>query len=89
MTKIPTALEILVTYYSKDSNNNSIIYPGKAEEAMIEFARIQVKAALEAASKEKPYYSEPEWPHKKVSVTYDVKKLKDDILSAYPEDKII
>ena len=71
--KIPTAYQFLTNF--TDEPDDDTIY-----EAMVEFAKLHVEAALKAASED---------AHTKdVPYTDDVEVDKDSILSAYPLENI-
>lgn len=73
--KIPTAEEIYTDFhFNYKGDENRIL------EAMREFAKLHVKAALKAALEDSPYGSSTDIP------TYE--DIKNAILNAYPETNI-
>lgn len=100
MSKIPTAEELLNSKeYEPDKGISFEDYhgdsvSGTAERAMIEFAKLHVKAALEAAAKEASLRVEETGSNTRYkshfssynNQTYIV--AKDSILNAYPDNLI-
>ena len=93
-----TADEIIEKHYNmdKDEDGNKIFYFWSVKQAMIEFARIKVKQALEAAS-EKAYVEFVNFQDNEIFDYSDVLNdddiganvNKDSILNAYPESNIV
>lgn len=83
MEKIPTAEEFVNQY---DWENSTLDIPS----VLIEFAKLHVEAALEAASeKANLYLHNPGWKHSSDIKTvkchnYDASINRDSILNAYP-----
>ncbi len=84
MEKIPTAEEFLenhleISYFYDDKSGAMVCYADDMQKAMIEFARLHVQAALEAASVKaelKEAYSGMVWID------------EESILNAYPLENI-
>lgn len=79
---IPTAEEILELHYNmdKDEDGHPVYYDWSAQDAMIEFAKLHVEAALKEASKKvivNNYRDEGR-----------IKINKNSILGAYPLENI-
>ena len=74
MKELPTAEEMLLS--SVDQSR----YGSDVECAMIDFAKLHVKAALKAALEDAPYGSSTD------TVSYE--DIKDSILNAYPLNNI-
>lgn len=75
MRKVPTAQAIIEKHYNMDRDEDGfrIMYPISVEAAMIEFAKLHVKAALEeAAANSRKFSSTP-----------------DTVLASYPEENIV
>lgn len=87
MNKIPTVEELIKG--KSDSFDTQMrrdtYYKSTVENLMIEFAKIHVKAALEAASKKAETYYEPHWSGEQEGSTYIDKQ---SILNAYPDENI-
>lgn len=77
MSKIPTAEEILTKYNGNDSWTNN----EDAKDAMIEFAKLHVKAALKEALESIPCLGSST-----DIATYD--EVEEAVLNAYPLDRI-
>jgi len=82
MSKIPTAEEFLqnhleISHFYDDKTNQMVCFSADVEKAMIEFAKLHVKAALEAAATE--YY-----PKEKENF----KLVAERFLNAYPRNLI-
>ena len=78
MSKIPTAEQLIDSRYPDFEALDSGNIWSNIEELMIEFAKLHVKQALEAATKELPYDDRCNQDH----------MLKQSILNAYPESNI-
>jgi len=106
MNTIPTAESILSkhskSYGAIENNSRALVKASEANEAMIEFAKLHVQAALEAANKNKKIelFVRPDKKgakYKKVESgeNYDIfgtrqmwKVNKESILNAYPTTNI-
>jgi hypothetical protein len=82
MSKIPTAEEFLNTFNRKV---NDTLEQG-VQEAMIEFAKLHVKEALETASKKAK--TKDEWEGNTGSEYCDTVVDRESIINAYPLDNI-
>ena len=76
--KIPTTEDFIVN--SKPGNNDEWISFTEVQTLMIKFAKLHVKAALEAALEDSPHGSSTDIP------SYE--DMKESILNAYPLDLI-
>lgn len=83
MSKIPTAEEILELHYNmdRDEDGHPVYYEWSAKDAMIEFAKLHVKAALEAASEKAETDGKHVYMFRREYVP--VKVDKNSILNAY------
>lgn len=89
MEKIPTADEIIEKHYKedKDEDGNKILYLWSIKNAMIEFAKLHVKAALEAAAEKAECEDEGTFGRDGEVHEYYVVN-KQSILTAYTDENI-
>jgi hypothetical protein len=80
MEKIPTAEELIETNYFHLHLDTDSICLGSIHDAMIEFAKLHVEAALKEAS-ERYEYDE-------IHISDNPEFLKDSILNSYPLNNI-
>jgi hypothetical protein len=80
MEKIPTAEELIETSYFHLHLDTDSICLGSIHDAMIEFAKLHVEAALKEAS-ERYEYDE-------IHISDNPEFLKDSILNSYPLENI-
>jgi len=91
MNKIPTAEDFLqehskISHFYDDKTNQMVCFSADVQKALIEFAKLHVKAALETASKKAK--TKNEWEGNTGSEYCDTVVDRESIINAYPLDNI-
>ena len=90
MKKVPTAEDFLqdhhqISHFYDDKTNNMVCFSDDVQKAMIEFAKLHLKAQEEAILQNVTTINEPHWSGEQED---DIIVDKDSILNAYPLENV-